>query len=115
MANTYTDAVVVDGGELGVDRVLALAILEQLAEGKERGALEEHFCHDAPGAEYVHGLCDGGVGGRTGLHVGLVEALRGDVAGAPAAGIEEEGKVGRIVEGETGGLVRGKVGEVDPV
>lgn len=110
---TYADALIVDRGELGVDRVFAFAILEELTEGEEGCALEEHFCDDAAGAEDVHGLCDAVVG--VGPGDDLVEALRGEVAGAPPAGIVEEGKVGGVVEGETGRLVGGKVGEVYPV
>lgn len=110
---------ILDCGELGVDGVFALAILEQLTEGEEGGAIEEHFCNDAPGTEDVHWLCDGVVGvgmvDGSGLLFGLVETLWSDVAGAPAAGIVEKGKVGGIVEGEPGWLVGGKVGEVYPI
>ena len=104
---------IVDGGELWVDRVFALAVLEELAEGEEGCAVEKEFCNDAAGAEDVHGLCDGVVG--VGPLVGLVEALGGEIAGAAPAGVVEKGKVGGVVEGETGGLVGGKVGEVYPV
>jgi hypothetical protein len=109
---THADALIVDRGQLGVDGVLAGAVLEELAEGEEGRAVEEHFCDEAAGAEDVHGLCDAVAGVGEG---GLVEALRREVAGAAAAGVVEEGKVGGVVEGETGGLVGGKVDEVYPV
>ena len=114
MARTYTNAEVFDGGELLLDRVLALAVLEKLAEREERGTLEEHFGNDAACAEDVHGFCDGVVWGRV-FFVCLVEALWGEVTRAPSAGVIEKGKVGWVVEGETGWLEGGKVSEVDPV
>lgn len=115
--DTCPDALIVDGGELGIDGVFAFAVLEQLTEGKEGSTLEEHFCNDASGTEDVHWLCDAvvGVGLVDGDLVCLVEALRGEVAGASTAGIVEKGKVGGVVEREPGGFVGGKVGEVDPV
>lgn len=117
--NTYADALILDRGELGVDGVFALTILEQLTEGEERCTLEEHFSNDAAGTEDVHWLCDWVIGvglvEGPGLLFGLVETLWSDIAGAPAAGIIEKGKVGGIVEGETGWFVGGKVGEVYPI
>ena len=47
--------------------------------------------------------------------VGGVESFGGDVACSTAGGIEDEGKVGGVVEREVDGFVGGKVGEVDPV
>ena len=47
--------------------------------------------------------------------VGSVESFGGDVAGTTAGGVEEEGKVGGVIEREVDGFVGSKVREVDPV
>lgn len=106
---------IVDGGELGVDSVFAFAILEELTEGEEGCAVKEQFCNEAAGAEDVHGLCDAVVGVGPGYLIGGVEALWGEIAGSATAGVVEKGKVGGVVEGETGGFEGGKVCEVYPV
>lgn len=116
---TYAGTLVVDRGQLSVDVVFALAILEQLTESEERCTLEEHFRDDAASAEHVHCLCDAVVGigffDGSGDLFCLVEAFWGEVAGPFSAGVVEKGKVRGIVERETGRLVWGKVSEVYPV
>lgn len=103
---------IVDGSELCIDRVVAVAILEELTEGEEGSAVEEHFGDDASCAEDVHWFCDAVVLDGDGI---VVEAFWCDVAGAPSACVVEEGKVGWVVEGEMGWFVGSKVGDVDPV
>jgi len=121
---THPDLDVLDLGQVRLEVVLALAVLEKLAEGERRRALHPQLGEDAAEREDVHRLGHLAVAlaelervllaRRVGA--GGIEALGREVAGAARRRVEVEREGGRVVERQERRLERrGKVGEVGPV
>eukprot|EP00976_Prorocentrum_cordatum_P086988 1186731-Prorocentrum_minimum.AAC.2 len=102
-------------GQDGCGVVLAAAVGQQLRQVEESLAVREELRDAAAHAEDVRCGGEASLRGGPPPSAALVEALRSDVAPPPPAGVEEEGKVRRVVCRQMGRLEVGEVGEEDPV
>jgi len=112
---------------MSVDLILSFPVLEELTEGKQWGSFQEQFGDDAAGTKTIHGLSNPSVTlpfrlvdpglfrADFGVTFLRVEPFRCQITCATPRHIEVEGKIRWVIEGKIGGLVRCKVGEVDPV
>ena len=118
---THSNRIVLNPSQLSIDIILSLPIFEQLAQSEQRRPFKEQFRNNTPGTEDVHRLGHDPIalpkrfrrirrdprllGANLRIRAFGVEPLGGDVACAPAGGVEVERKVGGVVEGEVGGFV----------
>lgn len=112
---THPNLDVFDLGEVRLDVVLALPILEQLTQRERRRPLHPQLGQHTPERKHIHLLRHLSISLPKlqslllprHVRVGGVEALWRDVARTAGGCVEEEGEDGGIVEGEEGRLERG--------
>ena len=102
---------------------LASSVLEKLREREHDRALQEEFRDYTSQAKHIHGFRDFSIPFvefescllLTDVTPGREEPFRGYIACSPTRGIKKERKIGRVIEGKKGGLIRRKVGKINPV